>query len=266
MDKMIVVVFDSESKAYEGSKALKELHTDGSITLYSMSVISKDAVGKMTVKEEADEGPIGTTVGLVTGSLIGLLGGPAGVVLGAGVGTLGGIFYDLATVGVGEDFLNEVGSRMLPGKTAVVAEIEEEWVMPVDTRMEAAGGIVFRRSTGAVEDALIERDTDSLEAEISQLKAEYAQATGIAKVKLQEKIDAAKAKLQSTHDRAKAALEAARQKMDAKIKYLQEQATKAKGDAKAKLESRISAVRFEYKRRSDKLSKAWELTKQALAA
>ena len=26
MDKMIVVVFDSERKAYEGSKALKELH------------------------------------------------------------------------------------------------------------------------------------------------------------------------------------------------------------------------------------------------
>ena len=29
MDKMIVVVFDSEKKAYEGSKALRELHDDG---------------------------------------------------------------------------------------------------------------------------------------------------------------------------------------------------------------------------------------------
>jgi uncharacterized membrane protein len=266
MDKMIVVVFDSESKAYEGSKALRELHDEGSITLYAMGVIAKDTSGKVSVKEAAEEGPLGTAVGLVTGSLIGLLGGPVGVAIGAGAGTFGGILYDLATVGVGEDFLAEVGGRLQPGKTAVVAEVGEEWSMPVDTRMEAAGGVVLRRGLGEVQDALIERDTDALEAEIAQLKAEYAQATGQAKAKLQAKIDAAKARLQATHDRAKAEIEAAKQRMDEKIKSLEEQSAKAKGDAKAKLDARIAEVRSEYKRRSDKLKQAWELTKQALAA
>jgi len=266
MDKMIVVVFDSDSKAYEGSKALKELHDEGSITLYARAVIAKDAGGKVTVKEAADQGPLGMSIGLVTGSLIGLLGGPVGVAVGAYVGTFGGMLYDLANVGVGEDFLAEVGGRLKPGKTAVVAEVEEEWTMPVDTRMEAAGGVVFRRILGEVQEALIERDSDAFEAELAQLKAEYAQAKGDAKAKLQEKIDATKAKLQATHDRAKAALEAAKQKMDAKIKTLQEQATKAKGDAKAKIEARIAEVKSEYKQRTDKLKQAWELTKQALAA
>jgi uncharacterized membrane protein len=266
MDKMIVVVFDSESKAYEGSKALKELDAQGSITLYAMGVIAKDASGKVTVKEAADQGPLGTAVGLMTGSLIGLLGGPVGVAIGAYVGTVGGIMYDLGAVGIGEDFLGEVGERLKPGKTAVVAEVEEEWVMPVDTSMETAGGVVSRRVIGEVQDALIERDTVALKAEIAHLKAEYAQATGQAKVKLQAKIDAAKAKLKATHDRAKAALDAAKQKMDAKVKSLQEQSAKAKGDAKAKIEARISEVRSEYKRRADKLKQAWELTKQALAA
>ena len=98
MDKMIVVVFDSESKAYEGSKALRELHDEGSITLYAMGVIAKDAGGKVTVKDAADQGPLGTGVGLVTGSLIGLLGGPIGVAIGASAGTFGGIHYDLASV------------------------------------------------------------------------------------------------------------------------------------------------------------------------
>jgi uncharacterized membrane protein len=266
MNKMIVVVFDSESKAYEGSKALRGLHDEGSITLYAMGVIAKDAGGKVTVKEAADRGPLGTGIGLVTGSLIGLLGGPVGVAIGAGAGTFGGVLYDLATVGVGEDFLAEVGGQLKPAKTAVVAEVEEEWTMPVDISMEAAGGVVLRRGLGEVQDALIERDTDALEAEIAQLKAEYAQATGQAKVKLQAKIDAAKAKLQATHDRAKAALEAARQKMDAKIKSLEEQSAKAKGDAKVKIDARIAEVRSEYEWRSDKLKQAWELTKQALAA
>ena len=55
----------------------------GSITLYARGVIAKDAGGKVTVKEAADEGPLGTAVGLATGSLIGLLGGPVGVAIGA---------------------------------------------------------------------------------------------------------------------------------------------------------------------------------------
>jgi uncharacterized membrane protein len=266
MNKMIVVVFNSESNAYEGSKALRELDAEGSITLYAMGVIAKDASGKVIVKEAADKGPLGTAVGLVTGSLIGLIGGPVGVAIGAGAGTFRGILYDLATVGVGEDFLSEVGERLKPGKTALVAEVEEQWTIPVDTRMEAAGGVVFRRVLGEVREALIERDSNALEAELAQLKAEYTQATGNAKIKLQAKIDAAKAKLKASHDHAEAALEADRKKMDAKIKSLQKQAAKAKGEKKAEIEVRIAEVQSEYKRRSDKLKQASELTKQALAA
>ena len=126
-DKMIAVVFDNEKKAYEGSKALKDLHDEGSITLYASAVIAKDADEKVTVKQAADQGPLGTAVGLVTGSLIGLLGRPVGVAIGAYVGTVGGVLYDLAKVGVGEDFLDEVGQRLGPGKVAVVAEVWEEW-------------------------------------------------------------------------------------------------------------------------------------------
>jgi uncharacterized membrane protein len=266
MDKMIIVVFDSESKAYEGSKALKELNAEGNIILWAMGVIAKDSGGKMTVKEEAEKGPLGTAVGLATGSLIGAFGGPVGMAIGAYAGTLGGVLYDSASAGIGEDFLAEVGTRLQPGKTAVVAEIEEEWVTPVDTRMEALGGVVSRRLLKDVRDELIKRDTEALKAEIAQLKAEHAQATEKAKIRLQAKIDADKARLQAMQDRAKTALEAVRQEMDAKIKSLQEQANKAKGDAKAKREARIAEVRSEYGRRTEKLKQAWELTKQALAA
>jgi len=79
MDKMIVVVFDSEIKAYEGSKALQELQEEGSINLYAKAVIARDASGKVTVKQQGDMGPVGTAVGLLTGSLIGLLGGELGL-------------------------------------------------------------------------------------------------------------------------------------------------------------------------------------------
>jgi uncharacterized membrane protein len=264
-DKMMVVIFDDEKKAYEGIKALKDLHAEGSITLYASAVIAKDGDGNVTVKQAADQGPLGTGVGLLTGSLIGLLGGPVGVAIGAGAGTFGGMFYDLAKLGVGEDFLGEVGQQLQAGKVAVVAEVGEEWVTPVDASMEAAGGVVFRRARGEVLDSQIERDAATLKAEVADLKAEHARARQERKAKLQAKISAAKAKLQATQDRAKAVAEATKREMEAKVKSLKDQVAKAQGDAKVKLEARIARVQSDYKRRANKLHQAWELTKEALA-
>jgi uncharacterized membrane protein len=149
MDKMLVVVFRDESKAYEGSKALRELHAEGSITLYAAAVIGKDAQGKVTVKQAADQGPLGTLLGFSTGGLIGLLGGPAGLALGAATGSLTGSLYDLARAGISDDFLAEVSQHLLPGRTAVVAEIDEEWVTPVDSRMDTLGGSSFGARAGS---------------------------------------------------------------------------------------------------------------------
>lgn len=172
MDKMLVVVFDSEAKAYEGSKALQELQNEGSINLYAKSVIVRDTSGKMAVKQQDDMGPIGTAVGMLTGSLIGLIGGPVGVAFGAYTGTIGGLIYDLGNLTIGDDFLSEVEKSLEPGKAAVVAEVWEEWTTPVDARMEALGGVVIRRTRKEVMDEQAERDVAALEADLAELEAE----------------------------------------------------------------------------------------------
>jgi uncharacterized membrane protein len=264
MDKMLVTVFDNESKAYEGSRILNELDAEGSISLYATAVVAKDASGKVTVKQATEEGPLGTTAGLFAGSLLGLLGGPVGVAVGAGVGTLGGALFDLDRVGVNDDFLAEVEQQLQPGKAAVVAEVWEEWVMPVDTRIEAAGGTVLRRAREEVVDAQLDREAAALKAEIAALKAEHAQATKEHKAKLEAKIEVVKGRLRATQNRAKATLAAVTAENEAKIKALQAKLAKAHGDAKAKLEAQISERQARHKRRSEKLHQAWELAKQAL--
>ena len=82
--------------------------------------------------------------GTAIGSLIGLLGGPIGLGIGATAGVLAGGVADLHAAGVRADFIDEVSAALTPGKYALAAEISEEWVTPVDTRMEALGGVVFR--------------------------------------------------------------------------------------------------------------------------
>ena len=85
VDRMLVVVFDSEPKAYEGKRALLQLESEGSIVVYAGAVIAKNAAGDVTVKQSNDSGPLGTLVGTSLGSVIGLLGGPTGVAIGGTV-------------------------------------------------------------------------------------------------------------------------------------------------------------------------------------
>jgi uncharacterized membrane protein len=146
MNKLLVAVFDTEAAADAGLNALRALHTAGDITLYATGVLVRGADGTVSVRQTRGTGPIGTVSGLALGSLIGLLGGPAGVAIGAATGTVAGAIRDFWTAGVGLDFIEVALQHLKPGKVALVAEVEEEWVIPIDAALEAAGGQVFRRS------------------------------------------------------------------------------------------------------------------------
>src|SRR5262245_45413140 len=109
MDKMLVVVFDNEKNAFEGEKYLEALHYEEEITLYSKAVIKRGPDGKIEYLSDEPVGPLGTAVGLFSGALIGMVGGPAGIAVGAYVGSVGGVLFDLARVGVSDDYVHEVG-------------------------------------------------------------------------------------------------------------------------------------------------------------
>lgn len=203
MDRMLVVVFDSEKQAYEGKRALSELNSDGSIGLYGYAVVAKNADGTSAVKQGDDAGPLGTLVGTSLGSLVGALFGPVGLAIGASAGLAGGATVDLANAGVGEDFIADVSKTLLPRKVAVVAEIDEDWTLPVDDRMEALGGIVFRRAISDVKHKIHEENIASMKADLAQFKAEKAQAHADRKTKLQERINLLDSKIQAQLQKAK---------------------------------------------------------------
>jgi len=265
MNKMIVTVFNDERSAYEGVKAFNELHAEGSLSLYGCGVVYKNASGVITVKQAADQGPLGTFGGLAIGSLIGLLAGPVGMAVGAATGTLAGSLVDLARVGVNEDFLTEVYMNLVPGKWAVVAEVDEEWVTPLDTRMDKIGGVTFRRGRGEFMDAQIEREIAADNAEIDRLEAEWKQAVGDAKAQLKSKLDATKKKYEARRDLLEKRIQEIQREGEAKVKMLQEQMAKTTGEAKANLQKRIAEEKAKNEARTEKLRQAWQLVKQAAA-
>lgn len=197
MERMVVVVFDNEKKAYEGKSALIELQRERSVTLYADAVVVKHADGTVTYRETNGSGFRGTRAGTAVRGLIGLLVGPAGMESGATSGPALGATYDVDTARVGWDFVDKVMKSLTPNRVALVAEVDEEWTIPVDTRMEALGGTVFRRALWSVEEQARRDEIDAMKADFAQMKREISKANADRKAKLQKKIDQLEARIEA---------------------------------------------------------------------
>ena len=231
MDRMLVVVFDNESKAYDGKKALQELDLEGVISVYGHAVVVKSPDGTPTVSESDDRGPLGTLVGTSLGGLIGLLLGPAGLAIAVAAGFLGGATVDLDKARIGEDFVDDVAAVLLPSKAALVAEIEEDSTAAVDTSMEALGGTVLRRALSEVKHNIHDEHIAAVKADLAQMKAEHAEAQAERRAKLQEKINQLDSKLQAQLEKAKERRQAAEREAQAKADLLKAKAAAAEAKA-----------------------------------
>src|SRR5262249_20185568 len=228
MDRMLVVVFDNESKAYEGKQALQQLDDEGDINVYGYTVLAKGADGKATIKQGDDVGPLGPLLGTSLGSLIGLLGGPTGLAIGAAAGALGGTAAALENSRIGADFIDDVNKDLSPNRVALVAEIEEEWTSPVDTRMEAIGGKVFRRALSEAQDTVNTEDVNAMKSDLAKLKEEHSRARTERKNNLQEKINQLDSKIQGWMQKDKERTDAVERQAKAKLQTLKEKATSPK--------------------------------------
>src|SRR5579859_2897916 len=120
MERMLVLIFSDEKRAYEGAAALRQLEREGNIAIYAGAVVVKNADGTTTPKAIDDLNPVGTLVGSSVGALVGLLGGPVGVAVGAISGLTLGALSDMSEARVGDDFVEEVAEALTPRKVAVI--------------------------------------------------------------------------------------------------------------------------------------------------
>jgi len=222
VEKIVVIVFDSESAARQGVRALYELEDDARIVLYELAAIRRNEDGTMTrLREDSDfPAPSGTLAGAAIGSLIGLLAGGIGFAAGAGIGALIGLIRDVHTASVDTEFLTDVSSALAPGKFAVAADIREERVTPLDRRMEATGGIIFRAPKIA-DDERRARESAARRSELEQLETEHAQVNEDRKPHLRRVIGELRTRLDRTLEEERLYRERIVQEMQAKAHTIQ---------------------------------------------
>jgi len=255
MNKLVVSVFDTETQAFEGLTAFKELHSNGDLSLYATAVINKDESGEISIKENSDQGPIGTAVAALTGGLVGLFAGPAGAMAGAAAGAFGGMIYDINSSGTGMSYAQNVAIALQEGKTAVVAEIDETWSTPLDTKMDELGAVVFRTNKAAAEYDSYVREDEALNQELDELEQELKEANDDLKESIQKQI----AKNKEKHAMLKTAVENKmahlKSETEAKVATVKEQIEVANDKRKAKLEQRKNDLQQSYTAKKEQLSK-----------
>ena len=167
MNNMLMAVFDTAPQALQGVIDLNALHRAGGIKLFTTAVIAKDLSGEVSIKQASERELSGFAFGLLTGILIGTLGAPVGLAIGGSIGGLTGLIFDLAKAGVSADFLEEASQALAPGKTALLAEIDEAVEAPVDMKLVKLGGHVSRWPRSEFVDDQLIAELDRIEAELN---------------------------------------------------------------------------------------------------
>jgi uncharacterized membrane protein len=227
------------------------LDRDGEISVYEAQMIAKEPSGSIRYLDNSDKMAFPVIGGsTAVGAFIGLLGGPLAALIGGMAGGLIGSIGDLVHAGVTDEFVDDVNTAMTAGKFAVVADVSEDWVTPLDTRMEEIGGVVFRRTRSEVKRIHHDRDVAAHRAEMAQLKAERAQARSDRQAKIDATIDALRKKLEDAIERDHCKMRFRQNQRDARIQVLKAKADQSQGEIRRRQEARIAEVRRDYEEKS----------------
>lgn len=124
MSDLVVLALDTETGAEEMRDELVRLQKEHLITLSDAAIVVRQQDGHVKVKQAISLVGVGAMGGAFWGLLIGILFWMPwlGMMIGAASGALAGKFSD---VGVDDEFIEQVGSTIQPGNSALFLLVEK---------------------------------------------------------------------------------------------------------------------------------------------
>ncbi len=193
---VLTITFEQDDQAFAGMTELSELSSQGQLKLRDAAVVTRDAAGKVHIKDKVGGSEyMATATGGILGLLIGVIGGPLGVLVGGAAGLGLGAAIDLEEDEGAGSVLAAISQRVRVGSNALLAEVEEQSPEVVDAAMAKLHGAVLRQSLIGVEAEIAAAEDVQREAHEkakAQLREERRRADH---EKVEAKIAALKAKL-----------------------------------------------------------------------
>jgi uncharacterized membrane protein len=138
---LYIAAYDDPNAAQQDWDEIKRIAKEKLITVDALVLVSRDADGKIHVKDNAHEVGVGTALGAVGGALIGLIFPPAflaSAAVGAGLGAGAGALLDHHHK---NEIKADVENDLPPGSSGIVALFEERWVADVEKALAKAAKI-----------------------------------------------------------------------------------------------------------------------------
>ncbi len=265
MNRIVVAIFNTEHAACEGQRALKDLHERGEITVYATAVVANEPSGMVRVHQAPDGGPAGQALSVLALGLTGVPAGPMRIGAEPAARSLAVYVVALARAGIDVDFVEEAAEALTPGKAALLAEIQETWVTPVNLRLGSLGGLVFRRRRAPVAEDLLARESALLVAELTGLEEELQHASADNRAMVQNEIEDIRQRLEYLQVMAEAKELQARSELAGKIEALHAQRRQAANRQALRTEEHIAEVKADYASHGAKLAQVLKLVEEALA-
>ena len=123
MANLIAIAYPDEATAREVLTTLARLQTEKSIELEDAVIVTRNQDGKVKLHQTSKTAAMGATGGALWGGLIGLifLAPLLGMAVGAAAGGAAGALTD---VGVDDKFMKDLGSKLEPGKAALIVLVQ----------------------------------------------------------------------------------------------------------------------------------------------
>ena len=135
---LYIATYSDPGAAQEDWDNIKQLARDDVITVDGLVLVSRDADGKIDVKDNANDVGKGAVLGAVGGAIIGLIFPPAflaSAAVGAGIGAGTGAIVDHMNKNEIKEDVEEV---LPPGSSGIVALFEESWADDVERALPKA--------------------------------------------------------------------------------------------------------------------------------
>ncbi len=148
--EVVLAAFGDEKGAENALRALMQSRQYRLVVINNAVVLWKDDSGKLRFKEAADMGGgKGATIGGVIGGVVGLI-FPPSVLASAAVGAaVGGLAAKLHDSGFPDDRLRQVGERLKPNTSGLIAVIEQAWARRVEDELRSLGATIASEAVRA---------------------------------------------------------------------------------------------------------------------
>jgi uncharacterized membrane protein len=145
MSNLIAIAYPDTQTAEKVKAELLRMQTEQLIALDDMVVVERRPDGKVKLHQSASPGGIAAAGGAVWGGLIGLL--FLAPLVGAAIGAAaGGAAGALSDVGVDDNFMKELGTRLEEGGAALIVLVRQSTPEKVLPRIQEHGGEVIQTS------------------------------------------------------------------------------------------------------------------------